>query len=400
MPTGAHWNADSLLGGDFEGWGVTDAGEEPIMLPGSLPSAADDLASSAHASALAAAAASAANIPGGDAEPSTSATLIQAAIRSHQSRADIEMRDQWLDQISRRGKLTPRDLGELPHNKQQVPEALLGAKNRAAAIAAAKQKAEDERKKAAKLAGKSGAKAKVPRQGLLGGRSKGGGSGAAAAKAAIKDPEWRRANKEFVRQLILEPCIDKACKIGEAMLAARARQAAFETRELPKAVCVGSLFGTAGVSGDAHSTLAVIEQDGLAVVCSRNEFLQLSMHTAPLPQLGLTPLIRQTAQQAADLPSTAKLHSTTVSHDGRSKQQAASSGAQAAGSRRRQQAAGGWRRQQAQAAGTGSRRRQQAQAAGAGGSHERAHHAILCHPLCRAPRVRARPLRHPPTVSF
>ena len=144
-------------------------------------------------------------------------------------------------------------------------------------------------------------------------KSAGAGAGAGAARAVIQDPAWRKANKDFVRNLILEPCIEKACKLGEAMLAARARQAAFETRELQKAVCVASLFGTASVSGDAHSSLAVVEQDGLAVVCSRNEFLQLSMHTAPLPQLGLSPLIRQTPQQAAELPSTAKVHSTTVS---------------------------------------------------------------------------------------
>ena len=144
-------------------------------------------------------------------------------------------------------------------------------------------------------------------------KSAGAGAGAGAARAVIQDPAWRKANKDFVRNLILEPCIEKACKLGEAMLAARARQAAFETRELQKAVCVASLFGTASVSGDAHSSLAVVEQDGLAVVCSRNEFLQLSMHTAPLPQLGLSPLIRQTPQQATELPSTAKVHSTTVS---------------------------------------------------------------------------------------
>lgn len=303
MPTGTHWNTDALLGGDFAGWGVTDEPEQPITLPGSPPAMAEG---DEFARALAAASA-----PSGE-EPSASATLIQAAVRSHQTRADMELRSSWLDQISRRGKLTPRDLGELPNNKQQVPGALLGAKNRADAIAQAKQKAEEERKKAKQLAGKSGSKAKVPRQGLLGKKSKGSSTAGDTPRPAIKDPEWRRANKEFVRQLILEPCIEKACKLGEAMLAARARQEAFERRELQKAVCVGSLFGTAGVSGDAHSKLAVIEQDGLAVVCSRNEFLQLSMHTAPLPQLGLTPLIRQTPQQAADLPSTAKLHSTTV----------------------------------------------------------------------------------------
>ena len=306
MPVGEHYQVDALLGGEFEGWGVTDPPSPPHNLRSPVPAAA----------ATAAAAETAASYPWASAaaeNPPSAVTAIQAAVRGHQSRADVELRTQWLEQLSERGKLTPQDLGQLPNNKQQVPDALLGTRNRQAAVASAKLRQAEEKKNAAKLAGKP--KPKVPRQGIMGARAKsaGAGAGAGAARAVIQDPAWRKANKDFVRNLILEPCIEKACKLGEAMLAARARQAAFETRELQKAVCVASLFGTASVSGDAHSSLAVVEQDGLAVVCSRNEFLQLSMHTAPLPQLGLSPLIRQTPQQAAELPSTAKVHSTTVS---------------------------------------------------------------------------------------
>ena len=272
--------AQDLLGQDlssgFSGWGgVTD--EEP---PFDMPSA--------------------------PVNPEESASVIQAALRGHKSRADASMRESWLSQLAQ-GALAPVDLGELPNGRQSVPDALLGAKGRTAAIAATKQKAAAEKKKTDATTRQP--KARLPSAAR---RPSAMAAGTAPKPSGIKDPEWRKANKDFIKSMILMPCIDKACKLGEAMLAARSRQAAFETRELQKPVCVGSLFGTSGVSGDAHSTVSVIEQDGLAVVCSRSELLQLSMHTAPLPELGLSPLVRQTAQQAAELPSTAKLHSLTV----------------------------------------------------------------------------------------
>lgn len=111
---------------------------------------------------------------------------------------------------------------------------------------------------------------------------------------------------------MVTPMIDEAVRLGEAMLAARARQAAFESRLLNKSICVATLFGTASVSGDAHSSVAVVEQDGMAIVASRAELMQLSMHAAPLPRLGLAPLVRQTELQAADLPSIVPLHSVAM----------------------------------------------------------------------------------------
>ena len=50
----------------------------------------------------------------------------------------------------------------------------------------------------------------------------------------------------------------------------------------------------------------------MAIVASRAELMQLSMHAAPLPRLGLAPLVRQTELQAADLPSIVPLHSVAM----------------------------------------------------------------------------------------
>lgn len=106
--------------------------------------------------------------------------------------------------------------------------------------------------------------------------------------------------------------VDKAVRLGEDMLVARRRQATFESRPLQKAVCVASLVASGGVSGDAHSSVSVMEQDGLSLVASRSELLMLSMHATPLPQLCLDPIVRQTEAQAASLPSTAPIHSVIV----------------------------------------------------------------------------------------
>ena len=139
MPVGEHYQVDALLGGEFEGWGVTDPPSPPHNLRSPVPAAA----------ATAAAAETAASYPWASAaaeNPPSAVTAIQAAVRGHQSRADVELRTQWLEQLSERGKLTPQDLGQLPNNKQQVPDALLGTRNRQAAVASAKLRQAEEKR--------------------------------------------------------------------------------------------------------------------------------------------------------------------------------------------------------------------------------------------------------------
>ena len=134
----------------------------------------------------------------------------------------------------------------------------------------------------------------------------------AGQRGLSSDVEWRRANSDFIRRDIVMSMVDKAVRLGEDMLVARRRQATFESRPLQKAVCVASLVASGGVSGDAHSSVSVMEQDGLSLVASRSELLMLSMHATPLPQLCLDPIVRQTEAQAASLPSTAPIHSVIV----------------------------------------------------------------------------------------
>lgn len=243
---------------------------------------------------------------------------IQAAVRGNQARQEQRQRSAWLHDVSSHSRvLTPRDLGDLGGGRMAIPDALLGTTSRQSAVNAASRRVRDAKElnigKASTARPSKGrlpddAKRPTSRPGLP------SRSSAASAKSAPPraEPEWRRANKEFVMQAVLGPMIDRAARLGEGMIAARKRQAEFERRPLQKPVCVASLFGTGGVSGDAHSVLSVVEQDGICLVSSRNELQQLSLHTAPLPQLGLAPLVRQSEQQAAELPSTAALHSVAV----------------------------------------------------------------------------------------
>ena len=50
----------------------------------------------------------------------------------------------------------------------------------------------------------------------------------------------------------------------------------------------------------------------MGVLTSRQELMQLSLHSAPLPNLALSPLVKQTEAQVSELPSNARLHSVAV----------------------------------------------------------------------------------------
>ena len=241
------------------------------------------------------------------------AVAIQAGIRGRQSRNEQRVRSAWLEDVAKKGNLTPRDLGDLGGGRRSIPEPLKGARPREALIAERHARAAEAKELKGGKGSARGRKSVLPEavsrpsaRPSLSSTSRSSGS------RKSLEPEWRRANKEFILKSIIGPLIDKAAKGGEAMLAARKRQTEYEARPLQKPVCVASLFGTGVLSGDAHSTVAVVEQDGIVLLSSRSELMQLSLHQAPLPQLGLAPLVKQTEQQAAELPSTARLHSVTV----------------------------------------------------------------------------------------
>ena len=250
-------------------------------------------------------------------------TIIQAAARSRGVRRDAERSEKWLGDLTRSSaKLDAKALGELGDGKRSIPGPLLGVAGRTQFARAAEEKIAAERAKtlAESNPGRSARKARsgpggtgIGLRGAVGAvRAANAFSKSSSSSTSQGMKTFRKANIDFVKEGILGPLIDRAARLGEGILAARVRQAEFESRLLPKPVCVASLFGTAVATGDAHSSLAFLEQDGLGVLASRAELLQLSMHTCPLPQLGLQPLVRQTAQQASELPTTAPIHSVCV----------------------------------------------------------------------------------------
>lgn len=203
-------------------------------------------------------------------------TVIQAAARSSAARKDATRSSQWLEDLTRHGKLDSRTLGELGGGKRSVPSPLLGVANRSDAVEAAQRRAEQDklRTRLKSNPGASGrpAKAALPEFGVrrpggppgrpasAGGRSRSGSSSGGSTDRFLGETPFRKANREFVQSAILGPLVERACRQGEALLAARHRQAEFERRPLPKPVCVASLFGTQKVSGDVHSGLAFVEQ--------------------------------------------------------------------------------------------------------------------------------------------
>ena len=245
-----------------------------------------------------------------------SAAVIQAAARGRKSRTAATRTAAWLTDLANNSRIDPRALGQLGGGKQSVPAPLLGNINRASALRAVSERVARERAQGAggfKPGLPEAARRPAVKAGSNGrGRGRTGGPRLGVTPMPIREPELRRATREFIANAILSPIVDRAAKQGEAILAARARQAEFELRPLQKPVCTASLFGTGPIAGDGHSRLHFIEQDGLGLLTSRAELLKLSMHSAPLPQLGLHPLVQQSQRQAAELPSTARLHSVAV----------------------------------------------------------------------------------------
>ena len=190
-------------------------------------------------------------------EDDASAT-IQAAVRGGRTRQEQRQRSAWLQDLTGHSKnITPRDLGDLGGGRVAIPTALLGTTTRQAAVASAARRLRDEKElkigKAAAAASRV-PKGRLPEAARRPGRASlpSSRSSAAAAKPTAPpkvEPEWRKANKEFVLKAIIGPMVDKAARLGEGMIAARRRQSEFESRPLQKPVCVASLFGTAAVSG-------------------------------------------------------------------------------------------------------------------------------------------------------